>query len=114
MNDQAREKLRAHWDARYATFSLDESGCLGAGEGLSRMLYRAKEQGLLHALRRVGLTRQAHFRVLDMGCGFGYFAGFYQREFPHASYTGVDISARAIRHAQDTLPGVEFFADDVV
>jgi SAM-dependent methyltransferase len=114
MSDSPREKLRAHWDERYATFSLDESGCLGAGAGLSRMIYRAKEQGLLKALRRLGLGPQRRFRVLDMGCGFGYFAGFYRRNFPHASYTGVDISERAIGRARDTMPGGEFFADDVV
>ncbi|MGH7634493.1 MAG: class I SAM-dependent DNA methyltransferase [Vicinamibacterales bacterium] len=114
MSHGARERLREHWDARYATFSLDESGCLGAGAGLSRMIYRAKEAALGSALDAAGFSRAATFRVLDMACGFGYFAGYYRAAFPHASYTGVDISARAIVHARDTMPFAEFFADDAV
>ena len=114
MTDAPREKLRQDWDERYATFSLDESGCRGAGAGLSRLIYRAKEQSLRKALRLAGLGSGSAFRVLDMGCGFGYFAGFYHAEFPRASYVGVDISARAIGHARQTMPHDQFFAHDVV
>jgi SAM-dependent methyltransferase len=114
MTQPARERLRQHWDARYATFSLDESGCLGAGAGLSRMIYRAKEQALRKGLCDAGFTSDRRFRVLDMACGFGYFAGFYREAFPRASYTGVDISVRAIEHARQTMTHAEFFADDVV
>ena len=113
--DITRAELRRHWDDRYRTFSLDESGCLGAGPALSRMIYRAKEAALTRALRRAGVTADRSFRVLDMACGFGYFAGFYSSAFPNASYTGVDISARAIERARQTATkATEFFADDVV
>jgi len=113
--DTTRAALRQHWDDRYRTLSLDESGCLGAGPALSRMIYRAKEAGLTTALRRAGMTADRSFRVLDMACGFGYFAGFYADAFPNASYTGVDISARAIQRARETATSAaEFFADDVV
>jgi SAM-dependent methyltransferase len=110
----ARERLREHWDARYAMFSLDESGCLGAGAGLSRMIYRAKEAALRKALQAAGYTSDSRFRVLDMACGFGYFAGFYRAAFPFAAYTGVDLSSRAIARAQESMTDAEFFADDVV
>lgn len=110
----AREQLRKHWDERYATFSLEESGCLGAGAELSRMIYRAKEEALLKALRAAGFTPHCHFRVLDMACGFGHFAHFYRVHFPLASYTGVDLSDRAILRARQTMPLAEFFADDAV
>jgi SAM-dependent methyltransferase len=114
MTHSGRGPLRAHWDARYTQFSLDESGCLGAGAGLSRMIYRAKEAALRKALREIGFTRDRAFRVLDMACGFGYFAGFYKAAFPLTSYTGVDLSGRAIARAQETMTHAEFFADDVV
>lgn len=114
MTQPARQSLRQHWNARYATFSLDESGCLGAGAGLSRMIYRAKEDALRKALAAEGFTADRRFRVLDMACGFGYFAGFYAALFPLARFTGVDISARAIEHARQTLPAAEFFDEDVV
>jgi SAM-dependent methyltransferase len=113
--DGTRAGLRRHWDDRYRTFSLDESGCLGAGPALSRMIYRAKEASLRKALRRAGVAADRSFHLLDMACGFGYFAGFYADAFPNAFYTGVDISARAIQRARETAtPNAEFFADDVV
>ena len=109
-----REQLRAQWDQRYATFSLEESGCLGSGAALSAMIYRAKEQALAKGLHAAGFGPQRRFRILDMACGFGYFAEFYRANFPSAAYTGVDLSDRAIARAQDTMPHGEFFADDVV
>lgn len=112
--DSSREELRRYWDERYAEFSLDESGCLGAGAGLNRLIYRAKTQALRRALRSARIDRERPFRVLDMGCGWGYYANFYHAEFPRASYVGVDISARAIDHARQTLPRDEFFAHDIV
>jgi SAM-dependent methyltransferase len=48
-----------------------------------------------------------------MACGFGYFGGFYRDEYPRATYVGVDISARAIQYARETMPDGEFFAADV-
>jgi trans-aconitate methyltransferase len=113
MTDVPREKLRQLWDQRYATFSIDESGCLGAGAGLNRLINRAKKLALRRALRIAGIGRESGFRILDMGCGFGHFAGFYHAEYPHASYVGVDISARAIGHARETMPQDEFFAHDI-
>jgi len=111
---EPHESLRQLWNRRYATFSLDESGCLGAGAGLNRLINRAKKQALRKALKIVGIGKEQRFRVLDMGCGFGIFAGFYHAEYPQASYVGVDISERAIGRARETMPVDEFFAHDVV
>lgn len=111
---EAREKLRQRWDERYATFSLDESGCLGAGPALNRLIYRAKQQAVRKALRLAQVQSGRAVRVLDMGCGLGYFAALYQREFPRSSYTGVDISERAIGHARESIPHGQFFAHDIV
>jgi SAM-dependent methyltransferase len=109
-----RDTLGQLWDERYATCSLEEAFCFGAGAGLTRMIARAKKQALRRGLRLAGLGPQSPFRVLDMACGFGYFGGFYREEYPRATYVGVDISARAIEHAHQTMPDREFFAADVV
>lgn len=42
------------------------------------------------------LPRQSFHRVLDIGCGQGYVT----RDLPGEEITGIDISAQAIRHAQ--------------
>ncbi len=78
------------------------------------MIYRAKEEALQKGLRAAGFTRHSRFRVLDMACGFGYVAHFYRVHFPLASYTGVDLSGRAIARARQTTTQAEFFADDAV
>jgi SAM-dependent methyltransferase len=109
-----RKSLREQWNERYATYSVEESGCLGAGPRLASLIYRAQERAIGKALGIAGLTRDSLFRVLDMGCGLGYFAGFYHREFPRASYTGIDISTRAVEFAKTRYPADTFAADDVV
>jgi len=114
MSDSPRDVLRRYWNDRYATYSLDESSCMGAGEHFNRLLYKVKERAIRKALRSAGLVRGRSFSVLDAGCGLASFADFYHREFPLATYTGIDISSRAVERAKTKLPGDEFYADDVV
>jgi len=114
MSDSPRDVLRRYWNDRYATYSLDESSCIGAGEHFNRLLYQVKERAIRKALRSAGIVPTRSFSVLDAGCGPASFAGFYHREFPLATYTGIDISTRAIERAKTTLPGDQFYADDIV
>ena len=44
MSDSPRDVLRRYWNDRYATYSLDESSCMGAGERFNRLLYRVKNE----------------------------------------------------------------------
>jgi SAM-dependent methyltransferase len=106
-------RLREFWNRRYADFTLSESGWMGAGEGLNDRIYACKLQALRRAIAALGLTRNGPWSVLDAGCGQGHFARFYRREYPAASYLGVDISERAIAHLQQTIPGAEFRAADL-
>jgi SAM-dependent methyltransferase len=108
------EGLRSYWETRYERFSLEESGCLGAGPRLAALIYSCQQRAIVESLRSAGFTSASRYDVLDMGCGFGHLAGLYDAEFPQASYTGVDISSRAIDHARATRPRHEFFAGDVV
>ena len=107
-------RLRQRWDDRYATFSLDESSCMGAGLRFNRLLYRIKCRALTRALRAAGFAAAKRFSVLDMGCGLAYFAVLYHVTFPLASYVGVDISPRAIEHDRVAYPGDAFHAADIV
>ena len=109
--DDAR--LREFWNSRYAQFTLSESGCLGAGEGLNRRMYACKRQALRRAIAALGLTRREHWSILDAGCGQGHFARFYRDEYPAASYVGLDISGRAIAHQRQTIPDAEFHEGDL-
>ena len=106
-------RLREFWNKRYADFTLSESGWLGAGERLNARIYECKCQALRKALAALGLTRSARWSVLDAGCGQGHFARFYRREYPAASYVGIDISERAIAHLQRSVDGAEFHVADL-
>jgi SAM-dependent methyltransferase len=110
-SDESR--LREFWNNRYASFTLSESGWFGAGERLNERIYACKRQALRASLAALGLNQQARFSVLDAGCGQGHFARFYQREYPAASYVGVDISERAIAHLRGSIRDVEFHTADI-
>jgi SAM-dependent methyltransferase len=110
-SDEAR--LREFWNKRYASFTLSESGWLGAGEPLNERIYACKRQALGGALASLGLDRRNSWSVLDAGCGQGHFARFYRREFPAASYVGIDISERAVAHLRASIDGAEFHVADL-
>src|SRR5262245_60394637 len=105
MTDEVR--LREFWNARYRSFSLSESGWLGAGEALNDRIYACKIAALRRSLDDLGFGR-APFSVLDAGCGQGFFPRFYQSEFPSAAYVGIDISERAVDHLRRNESGGEF------
>lgn len=111
LSDRAR--LRAFWNARYARFSLSESGWIGAGEPLNQRIYDCKIAALRTALQALGRTSAAPFSVLDAGCGQGYFAHFYRSTLPAVRYVGVDISERAVDHLRQAEPGGEFHVGDL-
>jgi SAM-dependent methyltransferase len=106
-------RLREFWNRRYAQFTLSESGWLGAGERLNHGIYACKQHALRRALASLGLRGDAPWSVLDAGCGQGHFARFYGREYPLASYVGVDISERAVTHLHRTVPAGEFHLADL-
>ena len=106
-------RLRTFWDERYRSFSLSESGWMGAGERLNDRIYACKLQALRAALAARGLTPATRWSVLDAGCGQGYFARFYRREFPGAQYVGLDISERAVQHLRREIQDVEFHRTDL-
>jgi len=87
-------RLRQFWDARYREVSLAEAGIAGLGPAYTRLLYRAKQQAYQRALARIEAGDAP--RILDAGCGPGFFAGVALDRFPGAAYVGVDISSRAI------------------
>lgn len=106
-------RLREFWNKRYSSFSLSESGWLGAGERLNQRIYACKRQALRRALADLGGDRRAGWSVLDAGCGQGHFARFYRREFPAASYVGIDISERAVTYLRGSIDGAEFQIADL-
>jgi 2-polyprenyl-3-methyl-5-hydroxy-6-metoxy-1,4-benzoquinol methylase len=98
------DRLREFWNGRYRDFSLQESGIKGLDEDYIGLLYRCKAVAWFAALRRAGLFARSGLRVMDAGCGQGFFADAAERKLTQAIYTGVDISQKAIVHLCSTRP----------
>jgi SAM-dependent methyltransferase len=59
-------------------------------------------------LRTQLLDRPEPRRILDVGCGTGYFAP----QFDPQRYVGIDYSARFVAHARRAHPGYRFCRED--
>jgi len=106
------DRLRRFWNERYQDFSLHESGIKGLDEEHIRLLYRCKLVAWRDALRRAGLSERVGLRVLDAGCGQGFFSDAAVSELKNASYTGADISEKAIGHLRSTRPQHQWLSAD--
>jgi 2-polyprenyl-3-methyl-5-hydroxy-6-metoxy-1,4-benzoquinol methylase len=106
-------RLREFWNSRYKTFSLQESGWLGAGDTQNNLLYAGKANALQRALHSAEFDRRSGCSVLDAGCGQGFFAKYYQAAHPDWHYTGIDISETLIDHLRSRYPTLAFEAADV-
>ena len=92
------ERLKHFWNARYNQFSLQESGIKGLGKKYVHYLYQCKLEAYLKALKQCNIKTDDFVKILDAGCGQGFFAEQSTRIFPNYDYTGVDISDKVISH----------------
>lgn len=53
-------------------------------------------------------------RILDLGCGKGFFTNLIHEQWPQAQVWASDISQTAVDEAQKRYPGIEFFAFDAM
>jgi 2-polyprenyl-3-methyl-5-hydroxy-6-metoxy-1,4-benzoquinol methylase len=59
--------------------------------------------------RVVSLAREMEAkRILDIGCGPGFFASFLHERLPNTEYCGVDFSNYAISKARERCPSFKF------
>jgi SAM-dependent methyltransferase len=107
------QRLRAFWNTRYEEFSLKESGIKSMSVEYSDLLYRCKRAAYLKALRLAGLERRIGIRILDAGCGQGFFADVADSIFESPDYTGLDISEKVIAHLAHGMPGQRWICGDL-
>ncbi|MEZ5046873.1 MAG: class I SAM-dependent methyltransferase [Chitinophagaceae bacterium] len=57
---------------------------------------------------------QAPKRILEIGCGVGFWSNLITKKYPDAQYTGVDISASTIQKLKQkfTSPNIQFINTD--
>ena len=83
--------------------------------GQSRELQRADYQIVLGVIARTLQARSGleQPRIIDVGCGLGYFTARVSESFPEAHVAGCDISATAVKKAVEAAPKCTFFTVDL-
>ena len=99
------------WEQRLAEqFDLRGTGETGLSLAYNRACYVLRAEVLTAALRRSGV-RMPGARVLDVGCGTGFWTEYYAAR--GARYTGVDIAQVSIDRLAARYPAQRFVRADV-
>jgi len=108
---------KEYWDSRYKRWGLQEVGgssgtsSVGGGGRINKYLYLLRKKSWDDILRdmNIDLSPQS---VLDVGCGTGYWAGYFINRGIQ-SYTGIDVSPTVIEHLSEKYPDHEFINLDM-
>ena len=99
------------WEQRLAErFDLRGTGETGLSLAYNRACYTLRAEVLSAALARAGFT-PAGRRVLDVGCGTGFWTEYYASQ--GADYTGVDIARVSVERLRRRYPVQRFERVDV-
>lgn len=107
-----QEHLSSYWNSRFAEHpDLTGAGHAGHGLQLNRAMYEAKRDVLLEFFRGHHVEVRG-LRVLDAGCGTGFFSELFLKQ--GASVTGIDFSEVAIGICRKRLPQAQFFVRNLI
>jgi SAM-dependent methyltransferase len=102
---------REFWDQRLSEhFDLRGTGQPGLSASYNRACYELRRVVLEASLREQGFDPRGK-KVLDVGCGTGFFTAYYLGR--GAELTGVDIAPTSIERLQQRHPQARFRLADV-
>jgi len=102
---------REFWEQRLAEqFDLRGTGETGLSLAYNRACYTLRGEVLARALRAHGVELAGR-RVLDVGCGTGFFTDYYLRH--GAQVTGLDIAPTSVERLRARHPQATFRLGDV-
>jgi 2-polyprenyl-3-methyl-5-hydroxy-6-metoxy-1,4-benzoquinol methylase len=104
MSTYWEERLRKHFD-------LTGVGCVVLGPGYNARLYKARLEALENGLRVVGWTFRGA-RILEAGCGTGFYTEYCLRQEVNA-YVGVDITSVSVEILRRRYPDFHFVQADI-
>jgi SAM-dependent methyltransferase len=100
---------KAYWERRLTErFDLRGVGHIGFDAAYNTWLYRAKKRALEKAIDPDTVSGK---RVLDVGCGTGFFVNWYLRHGAHVS--GVDITSASVDALSARFPSSDFRVQDI-
>jgi SAM-dependent methyltransferase len=102
---------RTFWEQRLSEhFDLRGTGETGLSLGYNRACYELRRRVLDRALAETGFE-PAGQRVLDVGCGTGFFTAYYLAR--GATVTGLDIAPTSVERLRLRHPEARFLLADV-
>lgn len=102
---------REYWEKRLKSgFTLKGVGNIVFDANYNEYLYKLQMSVLKKAIAKHGITLPGA-RVLDVGCGTGFFSGFYIESL--SKVTGIDITEFSIQSLRETMPGGRFITLDI-
>ena len=75
---------------------------------LKRKMVMALHSKMLWYIKEISQGKGDSFRILDAGCGEGFFSAKVYDEFPHASIVGCDGAQEALVIARKINPSIKF------
>lgn len=102
----------SYWQQRLSrAFDLTGAGFIALGPEYNLQLYRVRSETLDSLLQRLQVN-VSQFRVLELGCGTGFYTEYFtQRKVE--SYTGIDITSVSVQRLQQQYPQWHFFQADI-
>jgi SAM-dependent methyltransferase len=103
----------AYWRNRVVSGSdLGIVGHRSMGLAYNAQIYERRLEVLNEMLKRHVTRDVKDLRILDIGCGSGFYTGYWA-ERGVRDYVGVDISASTISHLSEQYPDFSFINTDV-
>ena len=102
----------SYWRQRVAGDSdLGVVGHRALGRGYNEYIYRRRTECLMEALRLLDI-KPSQCKVLDLGCGSGYYATFWKK-LGVTELTGIDIADASVDRLRKKFPEYMFLQADI-
>jgi len=103
----------AHWNNLYSEhFNLAGSGWTELGEAYNYWLYKLRVKVFNKALVENNITFNENTKVLDVGCGTGFFIRYFQKR-KLKNVVGYDLTRISVEKLRVEFPQYDFFQQNI-
>ncbi|MDD5729768.1 MAG: class I SAM-dependent methyltransferase [Candidatus Omnitrophica bacterium] len=103
---------KEYWEDRLrGKFSLVGTGHAGFSEYYNRYMYKLKAKALDRTIAKYAIGIKGR-KVLDIGCGTGFFVDYYLRNSAGV-LVGIDITDISVDSLKEEFPSARFYKSDI-